>query len=157
MGDQHPVVIAARRALAVSRTAIAELSDPTEMRVQDALEALAHELRERFEISIAVDVDSADDLSAQAQKDVSRIAREAIANAACHGGAKHVMVSLTRTDGVHMLRIRDDGCGIDNAVRTASHTGLGLRSMYERAEAAGGRMTISNPGDRGTVLEVVLP
>jgi len=157
MGDRHPVVIAARRALEVSRSTIAELSDPTEMRVQDALEALALELRERFEISIAVDVDSSDDLSVQTRHDVSRITREAIANAACHGGAKNVMVSLTRTHDAHMLRIHDDGCGIDNAVRTASHQGLGLRSMSERAEAAGGRMTIRNPGKRGTVLEVVLP
>jgi signal transduction histidine kinase len=158
MGDQHPVVIAARRALAVSREAIAELSDPTEMKLQDALEALAHELRERFEISIAVDVDAAaDDLSVQTQEDVSRITREAIANAARHGGAKNVMVSLRRTPDAHTLRIRDDGCGIENAVRTASHAGLGLRSMCERAEAAGGRMTIRKPGKRGTELEVVLP
>jgi signal transduction histidine kinase len=158
IGDQHPVVIAARRALEVSRTAIAELSDPTEMRVQDALEALAYELRERFEISIAVDADSADDLSAQTRQDVSRITREAIANAARHGGAKNVTVSLTRTEDAHMLCIRDDGCGIDNvAARTSTHRGLGLRSMYERAEAAGGRMTIRKPGERGTVLEVVLP
>jgi signal transduction histidine kinase len=158
MGQRHPVVIAARRALAVSRQAIAELSCPADLTVQESLEVLAHELRERFEVSIAVDVDAAaDDLSLRTQEDLSWITREAIANAARHGGAKNVTVSLTRTPGAHILCIRDDGCGIGNAERVASHQGFGLRSMRERAEAAGGRMTVRKLPKRGTVLEVVLP
>lgn len=157
MGDQHPVVIAARRALAVSRTAIAELSDSPDTTVQEALEAVAHELRDRFDIAIAVHAQPAAELSMATRQDISRIVREAIANAARHGGARNVMVSLTRSDEALRLRVCDDGCGILMAVRTDAHEGFGLRSMRERAAAAGGCMTIHKPGTGGTVLEVVIP
>ena len=54
LGDDHPVVVAARRALAISRSTIAELSDPGGATTHESLEALAHELGHRFGISVAV-------------------------------------------------------------------------------------------------------
>ena len=50
LGDDHPVVIAARRALAISRSTISELSDPTGATAHESLEAVAQELGERFGI-----------------------------------------------------------------------------------------------------------
>ena len=55
MGDEHPVVIAARRALEISRQTISELSDPAGATARESLEAVAHELRDRFDVAIAVD------------------------------------------------------------------------------------------------------
>ena len=40
LGDDHPVVIAARRALAISRSTISELSDPGGATAHESLEAL---------------------------------------------------------------------------------------------------------------------
>ncbi len=124
--------------------------------MQESLEAVAHELRGRFEIAIAVDALPAEQLSPDVQADLSRIAREAIANAARHGGATHVVVSLRHmTDGRLRLRVRDDGCGIHSGGQPL-RPGFGLRSMCERAETAGGHMTIRQPDDGGTVVDVVL-
>ena len=67
-----------------------------------------------------------------------------------------MVVSLKRTDGAITLQVRDDGCGIQSAGRAAPSEGFGLRSMQERAETAGGHLTIRQPGAKGTVLEVVL-
>jgi signal transduction histidine kinase len=156
MGDEHPVVVAARRALAISRNAISELSDPAGATAHESLEAVAQELRDRFDVAIAVDAHLDAELPPQAREHVSRIAREAIANAARHGGARNVIVSLrSRSTGV-ALRVVDDGCGI-GADGEAAPEGFGLRSMRERAAALGGHLSVRPARRGGTELEVVLP
>ena len=65
VGAEHPVVTAARRALQISRCAIAELSDQDAANVHEALEATASELRARFGIAITLDVQLINELSAR--------------------------------------------------------------------------------------------
>ena len=156
LGDEHPVAIAARRALATSRSAIAELSDPAAVSPQEAFEAIAYELRDRFQIKIAVHAHLEDDVAPDAREQLTRIAREAIANAARHGGAKNVVVSLRRSYPGVVLRVSDDGSGIGQPSASALE-GFGLRSMRERAASLGGQLTVRQPRKRGTELEVLLP
>jgi signal transduction histidine kinase len=156
MGDQHPMVIAARRALSLSRSTIAELSDPPGATADEALEAVAQEFRDRFGVAISVEAERDCELAPGAQEHVSRIAREAIANATRHGGAKHVVVSLRGADEGITLRVVDDGCGVGANDATPSE-GFGLRSVRERTDALGGQVTLRRSGRRGTELEVVLP
>ncbi len=155
MGDAHPMVIAARRALSLSRSTISELSDPAGATADEALEAVAQEFRERFGVAITVEATCDRELAPEAQEQVSRIAREAIANAARHGGAKHVVVSLRDVDTGVSLRVVDDGCGIGDV--DAASEGFGLRSIRERTDALGGYLTLRRLRKRGTELEVVLP
>ena len=54
LGDEHPITVAARRALSVSRGTISELSDLSATNADEALEAVALELRGRFGIAITV-------------------------------------------------------------------------------------------------------
>jgi len=157
LGDDHPVVIAARRALAISRSTISELSDPGAATAHEALEAVAHELGARFDISVAVNAELAGDLGPQERENVTRIAREAIANAARHGGARNVVVSLRQTETGIALRVVDDGCGITGPDLLPAPEGFGLRSMRERAAALGGQLNVRQPRMGGTELEVVLP
>jgi signal transduction histidine kinase len=156
MGEEHPVVIAAKRALAISRNAISELSDPAGATAHESLEAVAQELRDRFDVAIAVDAHLDADLPPHAREQVSRIAREAIANAARHGGARNVTVSLRNGSAGVALRVVDDGCGI-GADGEAAPEGFGLRSMRERAAALGGHLSVRPARRGGTELEVVLP
>ena len=157
LGDQHPIVIAARRALAISRSTISELSNPDGATAHEALEAIAGELGERFGIAIAVNAQLDRDLEGPQREHVTRIAREAIANAARHGGAKHVIISLRQAEAGIALRVVDDGCGITSADHGPAPEGFGLRSMRERAAALGGQLHIRQPRQGGTELEVVLP
>ncbi len=96
-------------------------------------------------------------LEPNAREHVARITREAIANAARHGGADHVSVSLRPTTEGVSLRVRDDGCGIPYTADGTSPEGFGLRSMRERAAAIGGYLTVQPRESGGTDLEVVLP
>jgi signal transduction histidine kinase len=156
-GDEHPLTVAAKRALAVSRGTIIELSDMSATPAEDALEAIAHELRDRFEIAITVYAHPDAYLEPDARDHVARIAREAIANAARHGHADNVGVSLWRTTEGVVLRIRDDGCGIACTADGDTPEGFGLRSMRERTAVLGGYLTVHPRKSGGTVLEVVVP
>lgn len=157
MGEEHPVVVAARRALAVSRSTISELSDPAGASAAEALDAVAHELRDRFDVAIAVSAQIDGPLPSTVREHLSRIAREAIANAARHGNARNVLVSLRHADGGLSLRVIDDGRGIPVEAGQAIPEGFGIRSMRERASSLGGHLTVRHPAHGGTELEVVLP
>lgn len=95
---------------------------------------------------------SGDRLPAQVELVLYRIAQEAITNAAKHAGARHIDVELVREPGAVSLTVRDDGKGFDPA-RVTRGRGLGLFSMRERAELAGGTLSvISRPGQGTTVV-----
>jgi signal transduction histidine kinase len=157
LGAEHPVVIAARRALAVSRGTISELSDTTSSSVHEALEAVADELGNRFGVDVGVDVRLDRELPPEARNQLARIAREAIANGARHGGARHVGVTLRQTAVGISLRVRDDGCGMHDRSGVPRREGFGLRSMRGRAAALGGSFAVRPRDGGGTEVEVLLP
>ncbi len=155
MGDEHPIVVAAKRALLLSRTTISDLTDPAGLSSTDALNAVAQDLHARFGIDVAVDNQLAHDLPPDEREHVSRIAREAIANAARHGGARNVVVSLSRCENAVVLRVADDGCGLLQRKGRSPGEGFGVRSMRERAHLLGGYLTVHQPTHGGTELKVV--
>ena len=87
-----------------------------------------------------------------------RIAAEALANVRRHSGASEVQVLFAERDGGLFLRIRDDGVGISAETIAGGRSGhLGLTSIRERAEAAGGWSRIEAGVSGGTVVEAWLP
>jgi signal transduction histidine kinase len=112
-GADHPLAVAARRALTVSRGAIAELSAPQAPTTGDALRKIADELGSRFDVRIDVHAEAPAGMAITPsdRENIVRIAREAIVNAARHGRARNVVVSLTREENGIVLRVRDDGIG----------------------------------------------
>jgi signal transduction histidine kinase len=95
-------------------------------------------------------------LGISVQADVLRIVHEACSNAVRHGAADRIEVSLA-ADTDHMdLRVRDDGAGFDPD-RGRDGSGLGLRSMRERAERWGSTCSIESVTGRGTAIQVLFP
>jgi PAS domain S-box-containing protein len=87
-----------------------------------------------------------------------RIAVEALGNVQRHARADHVDVLLTERDGGLFMRIRDDGVGMPEDVVSNGKPGhLGLTSVRERAEMAGGWSRIETSQGAGTTVEVWLP
>ncbi len=87
-----------------------------------------------------------------------RIAQEALVNVKKHADAGHVAVRLTEDGAGILMRISDDGRGFFLDDNTGSRPGhLGLGSMRERAEMAGGRCSMFSLPGTGTTLEVWLP
>jgi PAS domain S-box-containing protein len=83
-----------------------------------------------------------------------RVAQEAIANARKHAEAGSITVTLSTEDGGVRVVVADDGSGFDlSALETPEPGHIGLATMIERAELAGGHCRIlSEPGGGTTVV-----
>ena len=136
-GEDHPLAIAARRALAVSRGAIADLSAAEAPTATAALRQVADELEVRFGVRITITGDEIE-LRSDGREDVVRIVREAIVNAA-KGQARNITVSLTHRRDSFVLRVLDDGVGIGTELK--ARPGFGVGAMRERAASLGGGLT----------------
>jgi len=90
------------------------------------------------------------------EREVFRVAQEALQNALRHADATRLDVELAANDRRLLLTVRDDGVGFDPQAAGVRSRRLGLTSMEERAEALGGTLSIeSRPGEGTTVrLEV---
>lgn len=161
LGTDHPISVAARRALATTRGAIVDLSASNAATAGAALRQVAKELGARFDVQVNVkiaadpeDVD-AGGLRASEREEVVRIAREAIVNAVRHGRARRIDVDLDCRGAKLLLRVSDDGCGISEAL-PSSTSGFGLPTMQARAESLGGHLTARRGALGGTELEVVV-
>lgn len=89
-----------------------------------------------------------------------RIVQEGLNNATRHANAKSILVSVERDGSLLRLVVRDDGIGFDEeAARQRALRGgsLGMMSMEERAELAGGRLKVRTAPGAGTVISVVFP
>ncbi len=84
-----------------------------------------------------------------------RIAQEALMNIRKHAQARQVDVRLAETAEGLVVRIADDGRGFGLNVNEPGH--LGLISMRERAEMAGGWFRIESKPGQGTTVEFLLP
>jgi signal transduction histidine kinase len=87
-----------------------------------------------------------------------RIAQEAVVNVRKHAAAASVRIEVAEAaDGI-VVRVIDDGLGFVPDLQSAPEPGhLGISTMVERAELAGGwARVISAPG-QGTTVECWLP
>jgi len=82
-----------------------------------------------------------------------RVLQEALNNVARHSGSKVAEVRLTRTPGSVILEIEDHGSGFHDPGRA----GLGLISMRERAELAGGNIEFLSGAGGGALVRLSIP
>ena len=88
---------------------------------------------------------------------IYRIIQESVTNAAKHSGATDIELRLVRKGGGIELSVRDNGEGFDvgSVMASQDRHGLGLLSMRERAELAGGRLAVESVRGRGTVVHAL--
>jgi PAS domain S-box-containing protein len=121
-----------------------------------ALEWYGKEYSQRTGIRVAIAARQGDNgLRPEASVALFRIAQEALNNAAKHSSAKRITVELEERDGELVLSVSDDGKGFDplNAPRGR----WGMTTMRERAEAAGGRLSVDSAPGSGTTVRATLP
>ena len=86
-----------------------------------------------------------------------RIVQEALSNILKHAGATTVRISITRLPKCLRLIIADDGHGFETENADRTRSSLGLVGIRERAEALGGRATITSALGLGTTVTVEVP
>ncbi|HEX4482037.1 MAG TPA: GAF domain-containing protein [Rudaea sp.] len=82
-----------------------------------------------------------------------RVCQEAISNTVRHAGAQRIRVEAAVTATHAVLRVADDGRGLDTVFRP----GVGLGSMRTRIESLGGQFRISQNTPNGTLVEARVP
>lgn len=148
------IMKAADRALDESRHAIATLARPVNAPLDVSIAQAAEEVAARDGVDVQLRLERGLQVPDAVHDALGRIVREAVGNAARHGGAQSIEITLSRSDRLQ-LTVEDDGTGL--AAGDPNGTGFGLVSMRERAEALGGTLALSPGKVRGARLEVRLP
>jgi signal transduction histidine kinase len=91
--------------------------------------------------------------------EVYRIAAEALRNAFRHAQAKRIEVEIRYGQRHFRLSVLDNGKGIGQTVLNAGGRAghHGLPGISERAELAGGKLTVRSQLDAGTEIELTIP
>ena len=106
------------------------------------------------DIHLSVEEDAAHlPLDKDGQVEILRIVQEALTNARRHSGAKAVSVSVATLGDVLEVEVSDDGRGFD----PVAASGMGTRTMRERARALGGDLEVESRGGEGTTVRFELP
>lgn len=97
-------------------------------------------------------------LQALVRDEVYRIGREALVNALRHAQASRIAVEIAYRGDGFLLRIEDDGVGIDKATLAAGRAGhWGLAGLRERAARLGAKLAIASEPGGGTRVELLVP
>jgi signal transduction histidine kinase len=146
----------AQEALDELRSLVFELRPPDLERdgLCEALRKHVEVLRRLQQRDIDLDVSETVALGPARDREVLRIAQEALSNALRHAPGARVTVRLHREDGLLELEVSDDGAGFDPATPGLRSRRLGLTSMEERAAALGARLEIRSAPGAGTTVRL---
>jgi len=115
-----------------------------------ALQALAAALpKPRVHLEISEDLILDDEAAAHA---LFRAAQEAMTNAARHGDAENLWITLSENSSGLIFEARDDGRGA-----SSFEPGNGLSGLKERVEALSGALSVEAKSEKGFSLHITLP
>jgi len=147
----------AEAGLAEMRALIFELR-PESLEMEGLVAALSKQaaaLRARHSIRVDATLCEEPDAPLTIKEALYRITQEAFNNLVKHARASRVDLRLYELEGMLVLEVHDDGQGFEVTEPFPGH--LGLTSMRERAERAGGSFEIESAGGKGTSLTVRVP
>ena len=101
-------------------------------------------------LTIEEEIDGAGE---EAALTVYRMVHEGLVNALRHAAAETVEVTLAFRDDDLVVSIRDDGAGLPKNF----HMGFGLLGMSERVRRLGGKLSVVNGAESGTLMMVSGP
>jgi signal transduction histidine kinase len=124
----------------------------------DELSQLAERLSHHWTVEVKAQVRPADvSVSERVAFDLSRLVREAVANAVRHGGARRVQVSACADAGRLVVRIDDNGRGFAFEGEVDGDDPATPRSLRERVRAMAGRLELhSSPKGARVTIDVPL-
>jgi signal transduction histidine kinase len=146
----------AREAMDELRTLVFELRPPAvdSEGLATALRKHVDVLRRAYRREIGLELIGTPSGAPRVERDVLRIAQEALQNALRHAGAERVELRLDARNGRLVMSVTDDGVGFDPAAPELRSRRLGLTSMEERAEAIGGALSIESTPGAGTTVRL---
>jgi signal transduction histidine kinase len=125
-----------------------------------ALKAEAERWATAHGVRLELAIEDVGELDVVASRELEWILREALRNAERHAHARRVAVRLRTLGGRAVMTISDDGAGFevpDTLDELARGRHFGLVGMRERAQVAGGDLSVESAPGEGCVLSVWVP
>ncbi len=146
------------RTLQTVRRILSALRPPLldELGLKDAVEFHMQEFSKRAGIRYELSAEPVNALSTAAVNAVFRIFQESLTNVGRHAGASRIKVLLQQTEAHVVLRVEDNGRGIERQIPRNSKN-FGLLGMRERAWAMGGELDIDGTSGAGTIVTLRVP
>ena len=134
-------------------------SELVDLGLAPALRTLCRQFKERAGVPVTLKTGSVPaHIAPELELALFRIAQEALNNVGKHSKASLAVVTLSREGKKIVLSVRDNGIGFTpGATRQAAGKGIGLGSLRERAELAGGTFELDSTPGGGTTLTVRVP
>jgi signal transduction histidine kinase len=126
-----------------------------ELGIVTSLRALLEKVGNSSELKVHSRLEDIDDvIHGAAAMHVYRIAQEAINNVLKHAGARHLWFEAIRDIDCVIVRIRDDGRGMDTRLGSG---GLGMLSIRERCSILRAALDIRSEAGAGTYITLRIP
>ena len=133
----------------------------TEVGLADSIRFEAAMMKKSGLIDVQFQISGSEvDLNEQKSIFIFRMFQEAMNNILKHAQATKVVVNLKYLDDMFTLEIEDNGVGfnVEEKQRSASSvSGVGLKSIFNRAQLIGAGITINSKPNQGTVVLIKLP
>jgi signal transduction histidine kinase len=128
--------------------------------LSESIAAQARRWADETGVALDLAVEDVGELHPATGRELEWIVQEALANVARHARAGRVAVRLRRLGGRAVLTVADDGAGFEvpdelDELGAGRHFGVG--GMRERAQLAGGDLSVESAPGEGCVLSVWVP
>jgi len=125
----------------------------------ESMQSLVREFRANTMIEVELEGSAGEVAGLEGERvdAIYHIFQEALSNTAKHAKATKVSVRLWRREDRLMLRILDNGKGIEQSQQPRRRVGHGLTNMQARAEGVGGGLEIISIRNQGTQLTAWVP
>jgi len=148
--DVRGVIREVRDTLYDLRTDVSESCD-----IVETLEGFIDRLRERSTLDYHLHADRGTRLPILQEREMWRIAQEALVNVERHAHARRVDVRWWCNGSAAALEVADDGSGFPEG-KAGRLDSYGIIGMRERASSVGATLEIASAAGRGTVVRCVL-
>ena len=111
-------------------------------------ELMAH-IKRSYSIEIAMVADETLELSEQKAINIFRIVQEVLHNAVKHAKATEILIVIENKPGLLIVKIADNGVGMDYGLVLKETKGFGLRSIQNRAALLGGQVFVQTSPQKG--------
>lgn len=125
--------------------------------LREGLEWLAEKVEDRTGLEVSYEVGDVElELGEEASIHVYRVVQEALTNVARHAEAERVRILVAAEEGDLLVRVLDDGVGLDEA-SVPSLDSHGLLGMQERAHMLGGELELRDREEGGAEVRLRVP
>src|SRR5580692_98060 len=114
--------------------------------------------RSGLETSLEIQPEDFPRFGSELETTIFRVVQEALTNVFRHAEARRACLHLTLREGQIVIRVYDDGKGIQDSVADfeADKLGVGIAGMRQRVQELGGELRLRK-GNPGTLLEALIP